>query len=284
MPNNINKQASSSDRHPAVVQGQEDLSGVKSVQIKRNLKKNSEDEFVVTQSVRTEMVYDTPELAKDAYLDIHNAKEEAEFDEDAATDSSTPKEETNTSKTEASYWGSDILKVAYMNPIEIDEQSLISGAENPTTEQNYIHPSSGPGAQDREALDTYTEHSGFNGNGGIGDVPQVPASYATAAEHEPKMSALLQKDFGVSTLEDELKMGVNVELEHTDNAAAATEIALDHLAEDEHYYSKLREVQPGAGETPEHKVHRKLEMNSDKSEPSLDFDKLGKETMFPWMK
>ena len=63
----IEKEASASDRHPAVVQGQEDLSGVKSVQIKRNLKKNSDFEYVVNQSTRTEMIYDTMEDAKEAY-------------------------------------------------------------------------------------------------------------------------------------------------------------------------------------------------------------------------
>ncbi len=39
---------------------------------------------------------------------------------------------------------------------------------------------------------------------------------------------------------DELKMGIEVEREHTDNPKIAERIALDHLAEDEHYYSKLK--------------------------------------------
>lgn len=38
----------------------------------------------------------------------------------------------------------------------------------------------------------------------------------------------------------ELKMGIKVELEHTGDPDIAKEIALDHLAEDPKYYSKLK--------------------------------------------
>lgn len=38
----------------------------------------------------------------------------------------------------------------------------------------------------------------------------------------------------------ELKMGIKVELEHTKDPNIAKEIALDHLAEDPKYYSKLK--------------------------------------------
>lgn len=37
---------------------------------------------------------------------------------------------------------------------------------------------------------------------------------------------------------DELAMGMKVEMEHTTDPRIAEEIALDHLAEDPHYYSK----------------------------------------------
>lgn len=37
----------------------------------------------------------------------------------------------------------------------------------------------------------------------------------------------------------ELKIGIEVEMEHTDSKEKALEIAMDHLAEDPHYYSKL---------------------------------------------
>jgi hypothetical protein len=38
---------------------------------------------------------------------------------------------------------------------------------------------------------------------------------------------------------NELLKGVKVEMEHTTNLKIATKIALDHLAEDKHYYTKL---------------------------------------------
>ena len=38
----------------------------------------------------------------------------------------------------------------------------------------------------------------------------------------------------------ELELGIAEEMEHTDDPMAAEDIALDHLAEDPHYYSKRR--------------------------------------------
>lgn len=40
----------------------------------------------------------------------------------------------------------------------------------------------------------------------------------------------------------ELQMGIKTELEHTDDLRIAEKIAIDHLREDNHYYSKLREA------------------------------------------
>jgi hypothetical protein len=37
----------------------------------------------------------------------------------------------------------------------------------------------------------------------------------------------------------ELAKGIKVEREHTDSDALAKEIAMDHLTEDPHYYTKL---------------------------------------------
>ena len=42
----------------------------------------------------------------------------------------------------------------------------------------------------------------------------------------------------------ELQKGIEVELEHTPNRDIAGEIALDHLAEDPRYYSKLQKIDP----------------------------------------
>lgn len=43
---------------------------------------------------------------------------------------------------------------------------------------------------------------------------------------------------------DELALGIKVEMEHTDDPQLAMEIALDHLKEDPHYYTKLQTVHP----------------------------------------
>lgn len=40
----------------------------------------------------------------------------------------------------------------------------------------------------------------------------------------------------------ELALGLKTELEHTNDKAIAKQIALDHLAEDPHYYSKLKKA------------------------------------------
>lgn len=44
----------------------------------------------------------------------------------------------------------------------------------------------------------------------------------------------------VQSLKKQLDMGVEIEMEHTDNKDEATEIALDHLWEDPSYYTKLK--------------------------------------------
>lgn len=44
-------------------------------------------------------------------------------------------------------------------------------------------------------------------------------------------------------LKSELKKGISVEMEHTDDKEKAKEIAMDHLMEDPHYYSKLKKVE-----------------------------------------
>jgi len=45
----------------------------------------------------------------------------------------------------------------------------------------------------------------------------------------------------------ELKMGIEIEKEHTDNEAIAKEIAKDHLAEISDYYTRLNKMEKEAG-------------------------------------
>lgn len=58
----------------------------------------------------------------------------------------------------------------------------------------------------------------------------------------------IAEKFGVSTkkIEHELKMGVEVELEHTKDKAVAKDIAMDHLAEMPDYYTRLNKLEDTA--------------------------------------
>lgn len=64
----------------------------------------------------------------------------------------------------------------------------------------------------------------------------------TVKTYEPSYIA---KKHGVSksVIEAQLKKGVKVEFEHTQDEVKAREIALDHLLEDPHYYDKLEKVE-----------------------------------------
>ena len=44
-------------------------------------------------------------------------------------------------------------------------------------------------------------------------------------------------------IKSELEMGMKVELEHTEDEGPAREIAMDHLAEDPMYYTKLKDIE-----------------------------------------
>ena len=57
------------------------------------------------------------------------------------------------------------------------------------------------------------------------------------------------EDKGISqsdVSQNELKSGINVEAEHIKNQEIQKEIALDHLAEDPKYYTKLKKMEKGA--------------------------------------
>lgn len=246
----LNKAASSTDRHPAVVQGQENLTGVKSVEIKRALKKNSDSEYVVNESIRTEMLYDTVDQAKEAYNNIQDAKEEAVFEED------TDKKENNSENSptaEASYaFGMSVLANQETLGFEaiLDEKTPIpTNVDQPLKEHD---------------VEQYTG----------------PAGYATMVQPSPGANSMVGKDphtaayqsqlepnFPVSTMEHELTLGVNRELEHVSDPAKALEIAIDHLAEDKNYYTKLNTVLPEYG--PEEKPERTVDISENPSAHEL---------------
>lgn len=62
---------------------------------------------------------------------------------------------------------------------------------------------------------------------------------------------------GIKSLEKQLKVGVAVEMEHTNSEAKAEEIAMDHLAENPRYYTKL--VRKGFVDEPKAlKIHKEI--------------------------
>lgn len=108
-----------------------------------------------------------------------------------------------------------------------------------------------------EALNTpakinYTDNDDYaNSTVGNKDVPNVtpPLNQDTVVGNELKGGvgdATAPSDVNPA----ELAMGVQVEMEHTNDLKVATEIALDHLSEEPHYYTKLNQ----AGLTDEFKT------------------------------
>ena len=61
---------------------------------------------------------------------------------------------------------------------------------------------------------------------------------AIALEQIAKKNGITEKDVDPG----ELKRGIEVEKEHTESAEEAKQIALDHLAEDPKYYTKLKKI------------------------------------------
>jgi hypothetical protein len=50
----------------------------------------------------------------------------------------------------------------------------------------------------------------------------------------------------ISTLNHELRLGIDVEKEHTQNRSTAKEIAMDHLSEIPDYYTRLKKMEKEA--------------------------------------
>lgn len=273
--------ASSRDRHEGVVRGQEDLKGVKEIDHKYTLKRDSDDQIIVTHSMRTDMVYDTEQEAKDAFLDIHDAKDEAEFEEsneDSMEENETEHTEAGFSvgmKVQAKYeikaknlftdkylvsdgtksgWVSGgLLKAAALTDevdLDVEKNLIVPGMSNPSCE-----PTREP--TNMAKMNPGQAEQFTQGNGYATQVIPSPGA-ASMIGKDASQPSMLQPDFPVSDMENELKLGVNRELEHVDDPAKALEIAIDHLAEDKQYYTKLNKVLPEMG--PEEKPERDVEV------------------------
>ena len=251
----MNKESSSAERHPAVVQGQEDLTGVKSVQIKKTLKKNSEDEYVIAQSVRTEMLYNTIDEAKDAYINIKDAMEEVDFEDKEQTEETV--DDTTTSETQdttASYkFGMSVLAtdITGFSGVSVEEPKQPINVDDPVS---------------KKQLDSFTRDNGY----ATAVIPSPGANSRVGKDPvtvEAEAPSMLEPEFLVSNMEHELKLGVDRELEHVSDPAKALEIAIDHLAEDKDYYTKLNKVMPEYG--PEEKPERTVEVSENPSDREL---------------
>ena len=107
------------------------------------------------------------------------------------------------------------------------------------------------GATDKPAKVNYTDNDHFDNEGGTKkDVPNVssPMVPNQVAGNELK-GGIGDSTAPADVIPHELAMGVTTEMEHTSDVKIATEIALDHLTKDPHYYTKLN----NAGLAPEFK-------------------------------
>ena len=72
----------------------------------------------------------------------------------------------------------------------------------------------------------------------IEDEEELPSVKTYSVEHIAK-----KHDVPVNFIQKQLKMGIEVEKEHTKKEAKAREIALDHLLELPDYYTRLKKME-----------------------------------------
>lgn len=109
-----------------------------------------------------------------------------------------------------------------------------------------------------DSLDEMDEESWNKKNGSSADY----APDLSLEEDEAMVSRFKELVSGEEGSDSEIKKGIAVELEHTDDEAEAREIALDHLSEDSEYYSKLEK----AGLDEEDKIYEPTDYPKDKSQ------------------
>lgn len=289
----MEKSAASRDRHTGVVRGQEELKGVKEIDHKYVLKRDSTDSIIVMHTKRTNMLFDNEVEARDAFLNIHDAKEEAEFeDEGNNKEETSQKEEENKmeDKSAESRIGMkvcgkytivarDAVTDSYL--LKGDKASgwckqdvinkLLSGSSDVSNTQPIENPGVGEKAKGSNYYDEYTKNNGY-----ATMVPMSPGNNALVGKASENHS-LIDPDFNLSDMERELQLGVRREHEHTDDPAKALEIAIDHLAEDKNYYEKLNKVLPEYGK--EEKPERIVDV--ERKEEPIDYEEIGKNIMFP---
>jgi 8-oxo-dGTP pyrophosphatase MutT (NUDIX family) len=71
------------------------------------------------------------------------------------------------------------------------------------------------------------------------------------ADNETIQSLAEKHKVEVDQIKDQLKLGISIEMEHTDNPKEAVEIAMDHIFESAEYYTKLKEMESEMKSTDE---------------------------------
>lgn len=70
-----------------------------------------------------------------------------------------------------------------------------------------------------------------------------------------------KQDVDIKDLKKEFDMGVEVEMEHTDNKSQAEEIAKDHLIEFPDYYSRLKDMEADAEDEGENNIEIEVDLD-----------------------
>lgn len=296
----MDKTAASRDRHTGVVKGQEELVGVKEVDHKYVLKRDSTDSIIVVHTKRTNMLFDSEVEAKDAFLNIHDAKDEAEFKDEDETEKPTESEDKDMDNNKSAAFSTGMTvcgkyTIIAHSPIDntyllkgrngvtnwVDHSTLKSlppamisdtGFSGPEQKTQVKDPGMGPEGKGSNYPYNFNKFDGYN------TIEKLPQGNPTLVGHASESHSLIDPSFPISDTERQLQLGVRREHEHTEDSAKALEIAIDHIAEDPKYYDKLNTVLPEHGE--EEKPNRDVEV-SDVEEQSIDYEGVGKKIMFP---
>jgi len=94
-----------------------------------------------------------------------------------------------------------------------------------------------------EAVHAFAEQNGMEADAMEEEIYKLLHSFATLGRNAEKAD----DEFDA----EELRMGIEVEKEHTDNEHIAKMIAKDHLVELPNYYTRLKEMEGDESETPE---------------------------------
>ena len=96
----------------------------------------------------------------------------------------------------------------------------------------------------------------YKGAGKVADLHSYLSGLKTSQHAEDSLPGGKGDNADASKFsKEQIQAGIKVELEHTDDPKVALEIVLDHLTEDDQYYTKLAKVEPDAKKALEASQH-----------------------------